>query len=94
MTKAYSAIRQEIAKQSDSALTCTTCGAATPWETLSNLGTRCRSCYDAYCREGIKLRPQAQSALPRTPGRVNVLSDHHEPRSAGPEHAADALPFN
>lgn len=94
MTKAYSEVRQELAKQSAGAneLPCRYCGAPTAWETLSNLGARCRSCYDAYCRSP-QPRRQAQTALPRTPGRVNVMRGN-EPPSAGPEHAVDALPFD
>lgn len=75
-------------------LPCRFCSEPTPWETLSNLGARCRTCYDAYCRQGYRPRPKAQTALPRTPGRVNVLTDHGEPASVGPEHAAESLPWS
>jgi hypothetical protein len=100
----YRSVRKELAKQADGdggdtspenqLLPCRFCGEPTKRKVLSELGARCRTCYDAYCREGIQPRRQAQTALPRTQGRVNVMPDRTEPASAGPEHAVEALPFD
>jgi hypothetical protein len=98
----YKTVRKALSDQSadggddtpeNRLLPCRFCGEQTRWKVLSNLGARCQTCYDAYCREPFAPRLQAQTALPRTPGRVNVLADRVEPPSAGPEHAVESLPF-
>lgn len=76
----------------DDRMPCRWCKEPTERVTLSEFGGRCGACYRSYCRDGYQPRPKAQQALPRTPGRVNVLPDGEAP-SAGPEHAAEALPF-
>lgn len=37
-----------------SPLPCIACKQLTPWATLSLLGARCSSCYQAYCRDAFK----------------------------------------
>mgnify|MGYP001384166196 CR=1 FL=1 len=91
--RAETAKRMGPSKPEDELLSCRYCGADTARAILSELGSRCRVCYDAYCRDAFAPRPRAQMALPRTPGRISVLASG-EPKSAGPEHAFDALPFD
>lgn len=44
---------------------CRWCGAQTAYATMSSLGARCSSCYDAYCRRLPERPPEAPpSAIP------------------------------
>ena len=83
----YRKVRAETAKRMDDEddpakelLPCSICKEKTPRETLSNLGARCASCYDAFCRLPMPdfnarfKRNEPKLALPRKP--IHVSQGH------------------
>jgi len=80
-------------------LPCIRCQTPTDGKTLSDLGARCRACYEAYCREPLATRagpdPKAvQRALPRreqrvTPGHIGELLAKKPTREQVASYAED-----
>lgn len=103
MTQTYRQVRKETAERMGDdgpRLMCSLCNAPTPWDDLSALGSRCRTCFDRYCaepwaeRDERMQREQPKRALPRRqvvvgPGHIGELLAKRPSRSEVRQYADD-----